>query len=144
VGWLRLAEIWRRRANPRRSDEGTWHARAARLATIEQVLSAASPGPWLTSAHRHPTGGCRCLSCYDDPTGWLVDVPSQGLDCDELVSDAPGTGGRPRESCGVGPLLSYDDALLAARSREDVAWLLDLVKELLTERLERKLRWGRG
>jgi hypothetical protein len=101
------------------------------LAEIRKRADAATPGPWDTYCHAHGADGCRCLSCYDDPTGWLVDH-ALTLDCEERVVDTPNDFGRRRGSCDEGPLLSYEDANFAAHARMDVPALLDEVDRLRT------------
>lgn len=103
------------------------------LEQIRKRANAATPGPWDVYGHRHGIPGCRCLSCYDDPTGYFVDHKS-ALSCEEHVAvandDIKFSGG----GCDVGPLLSYEDATFAAHARMDVPALLaevDLLRKAL-------------
>lgn len=99
------------------------------LDEIEARAQAATDGPWEASPHQHHADGCRCLSCYDDPTGWQLDHPN-ALDCEELVVETVNDFGRARASCDAGPLLSYQDANFAAHAREDVPALVAEIRRL--------------
>lgn len=95
---------------------------AERLEAIRTRVAAATPGPWEAEGHRHPTPGCRCLSCYEEPTGYLLDTPRSHW-CEDKVEAA-------HLGCDMHPLLSYEDALFAAHAREDVPALLAEVERL--------------
>ncbi|MFE9432888.1 hypothetical protein [Streptomyces sp. NPDC006640] len=98
---------------------------ADRLAAIRKRHTVLAARTWETTPHQHGADGCRCMSCYDDATGWQVDH-SGALDCAELVADTRNDFGRKRGSCDAGPLLSYDEADALARAADDIGFLLDL------------------
>lgn len=94
-----------------------------RVAEIRRRHDVIRVRAWEAMPHQHGTPGCRCLSCYDDPTGWVMDHPS-ALACDEQPA-APGVdSGRDRESCDFGPLLSYEEADALAHAADDIGFLL--------------------
>jgi hypothetical protein len=103
---------------------------AAQLAAIRKRHAVLAARDWDTTPHQHGASGCRCLSCYDDPTGWWVDHPS-ALDCEELVATTSNDFGRKRDSCEAGPLLSYDEADALAHAAKDIGFLLDQVAAVL-------------
>ncbi|MEU0783479.1 hypothetical protein ABZ341_18135 [Streptomyces sp. NPDC006173] len=98
---------------------------ADRLAAIRKRHAVLAAHTWEATPHQHGASGCRCLSCYDDPTGWQIDHPG-ALDCEELVATTSNDFGRKRGSCDAGPLLSYDEADALARAADDIGFLLGL------------------
>ncbi|MFG3585065.1 hypothetical protein [Streptomyces sp. NPDC047990] len=98
---------------------------ADQLAAIRKRHTVLAARTWEATPHQHGASGCRCMSCYDDPTGWRIDHPG-ALDCEELVADTHNDFGRKRGSCDAGPLLSYDEADALAHAAGDIAFLLDL------------------
>lgn len=130
--------LWRKRSRILRGmeEQGRFFAEGlvrgmndARLAQIEKRLEKATPGPWEVGFHDHTASGCRCLSCYEEPTGHYVDHAGT-LDCEESVAKTPNDFRRPRTSCGEGPFLSWEDADFAVHAREDVPWLIARIREL--------------
>lgn len=109
------------------TDEPDW------ITAIRNRANAATPGPWDVHAHQHGAAGCRCLSCYDDPTGFVVDHKT-AMSCEERAHSEPNDFGRDRKSCDEGPLLSWDDAYFAACARQDIPQLLAYIDELRNSR----------
>jgi len=95
-----------------------------RIADIRKRHAALAGRDWEAAPHAHPADGCRCLSCYDDPTGWQVDH-SGARDCVERVATEANDFGRGRASCDAGPLLTYEEADALAHAAEDIGFLLD-------------------
>ena len=94
-----------------------------RLDAIRRRHAVLAARTWDAKPHQHGASGCRCLSCYDDPTGWQIDHPS-ALDCEELAASTTNDFGRARGSCDAGPLLSYEEADALAHAAEDIGFLL--------------------
>jgi hypothetical protein len=118
---------------------------AARIAAIRKRVESASAGPWDVDCHQHMASGCRCMSCFDDPTGWYLTTGTT-LCCDEVVAQKNNEGnnwsakndfGREVASCEDGPFVSFEDADFAAHARQDVPFLLELIG-----RLEAQLQGG--
>lgn len=101
------------------------------IAKIRRRHAALAGREWEAMPHQHPASGCRCVSCYDDPTGWLVDHPST-LDCEERVAKTPNDFRRERGSCSLGPLLTFDEADALAHAADDIAYLLDQLADRST------------
>ena len=99
-------------------------AAGERLTEIRQRHAVLAGRDWSPASHSHASKGCRCLSCYDDPTGWVVDHPG-ALDCEERVASDANDFGRERESCDSGPLLTYEEADALAHAAEDIGYLLE-------------------
>lgn len=107
-----------------------------RITEIKTRLGKASPGPWEVESHRHFASGCRCLSCDEDPTGFLLDNDYTHWCEDKVDGDGKNGFGNKLGSCDQHPLLKYEDADFAAHAREDVPFLLGLLEELLAENSE--------
>ena len=95
------------------------------LDAIEARANAATEGTWRADSHSHIQNGCRCLSCYDDPTVYQLSV---FLDCEDVPRwDDDAT------RCTQSGFQTWADADFAAHAREDVPALVAEVRRLTVE-----------
>jgi hypothetical protein len=88
--------------------------------------NAATEGTWRADSHSHIQNGCRCLSCYDDPTVYQLSV---FLDCEDVPRwDDDAT------RCTQSGFQTWADADFAAHAREDVPALATEVRRLTESR----------
>jgi hypothetical protein len=113
------------------------------LDAIEARANAATEGTWRADSHSHIQNGCRCLSCYDDPTVYQLSV---FLDCEDVPRwDDDAT------RCTQSGFQTWADADFAAHAREDVPALVAEVRRLTEEntiidracvrRLDQSIAW---
>ena len=96
------------------------------LDAIEARANAATEGTWRADSHSHIQNGCRCLSCYDDPTVYQLSV---FLDCEDVPRwDDDAT------RCTQSGFQTWADADFAAHAREDVPALVAEVRRLTESR----------
>ena len=97
------------------------------LDAIEARANAATEGTWRADSHSHIQNGCRCLSCYDDPTVYQLSV---FLDCEDVPRwDDDAT------RCTQSGFQTWADADFAAHAREDVPALVAEVRRLTARSL---------
>lgn len=108
------------------------------LRAIEDRLAKATPGPWYSSNDAVPWRKDQRLP-FDDKGAWVKTCP-----CDENADEGPRdakdivVGGAQDEQGGAVGVLSNEDAAFIAHARTDIAALLEEVRNLRYEIIERE------